>query len=280
MSVIAPQRGYFGVATPTVDTTYNAINCQTCHEPHGQTTPSTNLHLVRTTAAVKLENGFVVNTAGMGTLCMNCHQSRQNAETYVATTPGSEYFGPHEGPQADMLMGTNAITYGQDIPSSAHGDAVADTCVTCHMQTVASTDPSLGQVGGHTFKVSWPGNATTKGEELVAACQTCHGPDFTTINAPSFDYDGDGVIEGVQTEVQHMLNKLALMLPPVGQAKTSLTIDSTWTQPQLKAAYNWLFVTNDGSLGVHNTWYAVGLLQASIDDLTAQTATAQPAATK
>jgi hypothetical protein len=280
MSGIATQPGYFGVATPTVDTTYNAINCQTCHEPHGQTTPSTNLHLVRTTAAVKLENGFVVNTAGMGTLCMNCHQSRQNAETYVATTPGSEYFGPHEGPQADMLMGTNAITYGQDIPSSAHGDAVADTCVTCHMQTVASTDPSLGQVGGHTFKVSWPGNATTKGEELVAACQTCHGPDFTTINAPSFDYDGDGVIEGVQTEVQHMLNKLALMLPPVGQAKTSLTIDSTWTQPQLKAAYNWLFVTNDGSLGVHNTWYAVGLLQASIDDLTAQTATAQPAATK
>jgi len=47
-----------------------------------------------------------------------------------------------------------------------------------------------------------------------------------------------------------------------------LNISSSWTQPQLEAAYNWLFVNNDGSLGVHNTAYAVGLLQASIANLT------------
>ena len=34
------------------------------------------------------------------------------------------------------------------------------------------------------------------------------------------------------------------------------------------AAYNWQFVSNDGSLGVHNTPYAVGLLKASIGNLT------------
>jgi hypothetical protein len=265
--------GYFEAGTTaTVDTNYNAINCQTCHEPHGETTPSTALHLVRTTAPVTLQDGTKVSTAGLGTLCINCHQARVSAETYVATTPGSAHFGPHHGPQADMLMGTNAITYGRKIPSSAHGEVVADTCVTCHMQTVAATDPSLGQVGGHTFKVSWPGNATIKGEDLVGACQTCHGPEVTQLNFPLFDYDGDGAIDGVQTEVQHMLNKLALLLPPVGQAKTSLTIDSTWTQPQLKAAYNWLFVTSDGSLGIHNTAFTVGLLEASIEDLQAQTA--------
>ena len=71
----------------------------------------------------------------------------------------------------------------------------------------------------------------------------------------------------VQTEVQHLLNDLAVLLPPVGQAKTSLTIDSTWTQPQLEAAYNYLFVQNDGSLGIHNTAYTVGLLKASIANL-------------
>jgi hypothetical protein len=49
--------------------------------------------------------------------------------------------------------------------------------------------------------------------------------------------------------------------------KASLTIDSTWTKPQLEAAYNWLFVTNDGSRGIHNTAYAVGLLKASISNL-------------
>lgn len=57
------------------------------------------------------------------------------------------------------------------------------------------------------------------------------------------------------------------MLPPVGQPKSSLNIDSTWTQPQLEAAYNWQFVQSDGSLGIHNTAYAVGLLKASIADL-------------
>ena len=36
----------------------------------------------------------------------------------------------------------------------------------------------------------------------------------------------------------------------------------------LQAAYNWQFVSNDGSLGVHNAFYAVGLLKASIANLT------------
>jgi hypothetical protein len=249
------------------DLSYDAISCQTCHEPHGETVPSTNLHLVRTLAAVKLADGTSVTTAGFGTLCMNCHQARQNALTYAAKTAGSAHFGPHEGPQADMLMGTNGFTYGKDIPSSAHREVVADTCVNCHGQTPASTDPALGKVGGHTFKMSFAGNATIPAEQMVGACQTCHGSDITTFNFPLMDYDGDGVIDGAQTEVQHLLDKLALMLPPVGQPKSSLTIDATWTQPQLEAAYNYLFVQKDGSHGIHNMAYTVGLLKASIANL-------------
>ena len=53
----------------------------------------------------------------------------------------------------------------------------------------------------------------------------------------------------------------------MGKAKASSTIDSTWIQPQLEAAYNYLCVTNDGSRGIHNMAYAVGLLKASIADL-------------
>jgi Doubled CXXCH motif (Paired_CXXCH_1) len=253
----------------TVDTTYNAITCQTCHEPHGETIPTTNAHLVRALSPVTLADGTAVTTAGMGTLCINCHQSRQNAATYVETTAGSAHFGPHSGPQADMLMGTNAVTYGKKIPSSAHADMVTDTCVTCHMQTPAATDKALGQVGGHTFKMKFAGTAAIPTSEMVTACQGCHGPDLTTIDFQLMDYDNDGTIDGVQTEVQHLLDKLSVMLPPVGQPKSALTIDSSWTKPQLKAAYNWLFVKNDGSLGIHNTAYAVGLLDASIKDLSA-----------
>jgi hypothetical protein len=249
----------------TTNTAYMAINCQTCHEPHGATLPGTNApnpYIIRTLAAVTLMDGTVVTNAGEGLLCMQCHHARQNAATYASTTKGSQYFGPHEGPQADMIEGVNGFTYGQAIPSSAHANAVTNTCVACHMQTIASTDPAYLHAGGHTFENSW------NSEDLVAACQQCHGPTVTTFDFPLQDYNGDGVIQGVQTEVQSILNKLSTFLPPDSSVKSSLNINSTWTQPQLEAAYNWLFVEKDGSLGIHNTAYTVGLLKASIANLT------------
>ena len=78
---------------------------------------------------------------------------------------------------------------------------------------------------------------------------------------------------GVQTEVQILLNQLSTLLPNSsgvvdGTVKTSLSVKTNWTQAQLKAAYNWQFVANDGSLGVHNAPFATGLLKASIANLT------------
>jgi hypothetical protein len=251
----------------TTNTEYSAIGCQTCHEPHGQTAPGENAHLVRNLQAVTLKDGTVVAKAGNGAICMNCHQSRQNAAVYATTTAGSARFGPHHSPQADMLAGANGFTYNKSIPSSAHGDVVKDTCVGCHMQAVPETDPALTKMGGHTFKVSWAGGADGVRQELVGSCQQCHGEDATTFNFALLDYDGDGEIEGVQTEVGHLLDQLSALLPPNGTVKTALTIDATWTQPQLQGAYNWQFVKNDGSMGVHNMAYAVGLLKASIADL-------------
>jgi hypothetical protein len=247
----------------TTNTDYSAIGCQTCHEPHGVTVPTNNPHLLRTLAAVTLNDGTTVTNAGEAALCMNCHQSRQNATNYVETASGSPYFGPHEGPQADMLMGVNGVTYGLTIPSSAHRDAVTNLCVTCHMQKIDPADPLFLHGGGHTFRVMCdPDNL-----DLSGACAHCHGP-ITTFDLPREDYNGDGIIEGVQTEVQHLLDQLAQLLPPVGQAKSDLAIDSTWNRPQLRAGYNYRFVQKDRSRGVHNTAYAVGLLKASIADLT------------
>ncbi|HEV2394306.1 MAG TPA: hypothetical protein VG146_18300 [Verrucomicrobiae bacterium] len=249
------------------NTAYAAIGCQTCHEPHGQTIPTNNVHLIRALTPVALMDGTVITNAGEGLLCMECHHARQNATTYAATAAGSPYFGPHHGPQADMLEGANGFTYGKAIPSSAHRDAVTNACVTCHMQTVASTDPTFLHAGGHTFLPAW--DTATNSTDLTAACQGCHGTTITTtFDFPLQDYNGDGVIEGVQTEIQHLLDQLSTYLPPVGQVKSSLAIDSTWTRPQLEASYNWQFVKNDGSLGIHNTAYAAGLLKASIANLT------------
>jgi hypothetical protein len=165
-----------------------------------------------------------------------------------------------------MLMGTNGYTYGQTIPSSAHQYVTTNTCVDCHMQTVAGTDPAFMKAGDHTFSTTYA-PAGQPAEDLVGACQTCHGTDLTTFNFPMFNFSGTGGEAGVQTQVQALLDQLSALLPPNSLVKSSLTIDSTWTKPQLEAAYNWLFVTNDGSKGVHNLDYTVGLLQASIANL-------------
>jgi len=247
------------------DTSYHSIDCSTCHEPHGLTAPSNDSHLIRNMQSATLADGTKITTTGEGILCMQCHQSRMNVAS-VDSTAGSAHFGPHEGPQSDMLMGTNGYTYGQEIPSSAHQFVVTNTCIDCHMQTVASTDPAFLNAGDHTFSTTYAPAGKTP-EDLVGACQSCHGPDITSFNFPLFYYNGDGKIDGVQTEVQELLDQLSTLLPPNNSVKTSLSIDSTWTKAQLEAAYNWLFVTNDGSKGIHNTAYAVGLIKASIANL-------------
>ena len=247
----------------TTNTAYAPINCQTCHEPHGITIPTNSVHQIRTMAAVTLMDGTVVTNAGEGLLCMQCHHSRLAASSITPATKGSSHFGPHEGPQADMLEGVNGFTYGLAIPSSAHAGAVTNTCVACHMQNIASTDPAFLHAGGHTFENSY------NGEALVGACQPCHGS-ITSFDFPVEDFNGSGVPQGVQTQVQSLLNELALLLPggTTNVENNSITPASNWTTPQLEAGYNWMFVNNDGSLGVHNTAYAVGLLQASIANLT------------
>lgn len=138
------------------------------------------------------------------------------------------------------------------------------------MQPVAETAAAFTHAGGHTFKPSWDGGGTSSPQSLTAACQKCHGPGVDTFDFRLIDYDGDGTIDGVQTEVQHLLDRLSALLPPDAKAKSALSIDSTWTQPQLEAAYNWLFVTEDGSRGIHNPAYTVGLLKTSIADLEAR----------
>jgi len=243
-------------------TAYEPIGCATCHDPH--TVTGEDAHQLRALGDITLLDGTTISGAGNAAICMNCHHSRADARTYVENTTGSSRFGPHHSVQADMLAGANAITYGKVIPSSAHGKAVEESCVHCHMQTVAATDPGFALVGGHTFNIA--ADTSTNRIELTKACTECHG-DIENFNLLRQDYDGNGVVEGVQVEVQNLLNKVAALLPPVGP-KSSISIDATWTKQQLRAGFNYLFVHDDGSFGVHNAAYAVGLLKASIADLT------------
>ena len=66
------------VFAPT-NTTYIAIDCQTCHEPHGLTTPTNDSHLLRIVTSATLGDGTVITNGGEGNLCINCHHSRNGA---------------------------------------------------------------------------------------------------------------------------------------------------------------------------------------------------------
>jgi len=168
-----------------------------------------------------------------------------------------------------MLAGSNAITFGLQIPSSNHKQVIADGCVSCHMATTpAAGQPGSDYVGEHSFAMRWVNpNNSTQIVENVAVCQPCHGAisSFADIKAKE-DFDGDGVIESAQDEVKGLLAEIGKLLPPLGDLTVTVTAD--YTPVQLKAAYNYLFVNGDGSDGLHNFQYAIHLLQAAHHALT------------
>lgn len=248
-------------ATHVENTSYEAISCQTCHDPHVE--DADHPLQLRTVADVTLINGQVVTEGGNGKLCMNCHKARRGGDEYAATYHSRH--NPHGSPQTDMLVGTGAAEYGRTIRSSSHLYAVEGACVGCHMQDVNSPDPLFTHAGGHTFAVSY------NGQDLTTACANCHGP-MTSFDIPKSDYDGDGRVEGVQTEIEGLLATLGNALPPDGPTVAAST---SYTTKQLKAAFNHAYVVNDGSRGIHNTQYAVGILQASIQDVTGRAITSR-----
>jgi hypothetical protein len=275
--------------TPVTNVAFAPISCQACHEPHGDTVPANNPHLIRSLSAVTMPDGTVVTNAGEGALCLECHQNRNGSATNQlvnyplgkTTWFGGSSFGAHDNPQGDMIEGINAHTYGQSIPSSAHRYSVTNLCVGCHMQTVNVGDPAFLKAGGHTWNMSYTviTNGVTNTVAKTDVCAQCHGP-ITSFNMVVQDYNGDGITEGVQTEVQHLMDKLSTLMPNStyqansnnyvadGLVKTSLSVKTNWPVKFLKAAYNFQFVQMDASKGVHNAPFAVGILKASIGDLT------------
>ncbi len=104
----------------------------------------------------------------------------------------------------------------------------------------------------------------------VDACKSCHGEiqTFNDIRA-FYDFDRNGVIEGVQTEVKGLLTQLKSRLPidsttgePVTMRRDSLRVKN---RPDLiQGIWNYYFVKYDRSYGVHNTKYAVRLLYKAL----------------
>ncbi len=260
-----PGMNEYGEEVAVTATFKEGITCAACHDPHAK---GGQIHQLRDLQSVELENGSVITNGGAGIVCMSCHKSRREAETYVYGN-ASKHFGPHHGPQGDMMAGENAVEYGQDMPSSKHLTVVEESCAECHMQEIPAGLPAYaaGKVGGHSFALAYE-DGTNAPIYLVDACSSCHG-EIEDFNFGGEDYDLDGVVEGVQEEIEGLLHDLAMLLPPVGDPEIGLhtSTDGYDTLPIKRGVYNYLFVEEDGSHGVHNPKYAAAILRASIEDL-------------
>ncbi len=213
------------------------VDCRTCHQIH--TTYTKDDFGLRTTTAVSL---YIFTTTpqtfdgGAGNLCANCHQPRA-LDTFAATDTTFKVPSTHWGsmaPQSAMLMGIGGSSDVAGTPA-AHYSTVKDTCVTCHMGGV-------GPDANHTFLPN------------VAACKACHS------DATNFD------VNGVQTAVKQKMATLQadLVKASLLNATSDDPIVGTYPVAQVNALWNYIYVKQDMSFGVHNSKYINALLDASI----------------
>jgi hypothetical protein len=178
--------------TRDVITNPSPLACFGCHTPHaiGSQDGRTLDQTVPVRTAVTTQTGAVWGNATTGTnkakghLCAECHQIRLNNQpttsaSILANVTGtgkfsvSASYGPHHGPQADMILGkggaqyagaaacgascTGTFAFNGVYGNSSHTANVNADCVSCHMQSDYSDINVTGSfavdaaVGGHSF---------------------------------------------------------------------------------------------------------------------------------
>ena len=229
---------------PSVEgvTNVSPYDCRTCHNIH-MTYTSEDWALTGGEKPVVLEKTGGTFDGGAGNLCANCHQIRndppkvENGNVQIA----SSHYGTHVSAQAAMLLGEGGLGGVTGAPSPHM--AVTDTCVACHM----------GPEFSHTY------------EPDVARCQTCH--------ADAKDFD----MNGTQTEIKAMVDELTAIFVEKGLLKaedgswiTSSAAPITVSEEVADAMWNYNFVVEDNSMGVHNAAFTKALLQQALDVMKAQ----------
>jgi hypothetical protein len=233
-----------GVAAPDVIENPTAIHCFTCHAPH-----TNGDFRLRWTANATIMDGTTYDL-GAGNICVACHQSRRDVGVYVsALTSLSSRWGPHHGPQGDMLLGSNGYEYaGYEYDRSSHREATEDGCLDCHFK---ATNQYV--VGGHSFNME---GMTSRGDEVfnTGACEPCHG-------AVS-DFNLDGVQDSVDVLVEDL--KARLVTAGLVDGTTGLPKSVKTSADSAGAVWNYLLAEEDRSHGVHNPKYITGLLKSAI----------------
>ncbi|MBT4485874.1 MAG: hypothetical protein HOC71_19565 [Candidatus Latescibacteria bacterium] len=233
-------------------------NCRTCHNIHTNYDETDYDVVVTGSVEITTSMGDATETVdfGKGSLCASCHRSRPYG--YTLAVGGGDYevtssrFGPHHGPQGNILAGFGGyeVSGSMSYTNSAHTTMVTEGCTTCHMAA-----PYGVQAGGHSMKMGYDYH-----DELVpntAGCESCHS------DIESFD------IGDTQTEVEELLEELAALLIEAGIMKEAggSAVTGTYSSDIAGARMNYQMCLEDRSNGVHNPKYVKALLTNSIEAL-------------
>jgi len=254
-----------GVPEEEQRTDYQVHTCAVCHDPHDSDSPNQ----LRVFDTVTLPDGTEIDDAGPSATCMSCHNARRDPISGVeGAVESGRISTPHYSTGAELMNATGGYTWGFDMPTSGHGEAIEDSCVACHM---ANTPPSgtvaHNEIGGHTFAMT-----NADGIQNITTCEGCHdGED--SFNFEAFrDYDGDGTIETNDEEVAGLRELLVEALAERGVSVLDHypyyeIAEGTETSVDLYGAiWNHKFTESGGS-AVHNLRYTVALLQLSYEQL-------------
>ncbi|MDX1829083.1 MAG: hypothetical protein R3342_06000 [Lutibacter sp.] len=241
-----------GDAYPDAD---QHITCVTCHSTH------TSFDFANDGYDYALRQGLmpvdlIVDPSysidmGASNTCVNCHQPRTAPPTDDGNgtfTITSTHWGPHHGPQSTLLEGLNAslipgTTGYPGVGSATHRTGAS--CIACHMgESTSDTE------GAHTWNVT---------EE---ACLTCH-----TSGAPT-------EVAGLADDMTTLAGLLANVqgVDSNGDPITGIVIDGSPVQGTFdisasEAAWNYLYILEDKSNGIHNPTYSKAIIKNAIEVL-------------
>jgi hypothetical protein len=255
--------------TPLTGDASLGIECITCHDPH-QTTgaypaqlryplASTNDYFMPTNGAFATYYNPKIN------VCGQCHNHAGASWTNSAGPP-------HPSSQYNMLLGTIGAPETSGLPSyqpGSHALLLTNQCVECHMQTTPFVSQAAPGDAGHSFKV-----------DRYDVCLQCH-----PYPKPLAQFVQGSISNQVQ-QLKFDLDYWAANKAPAALFRKYGNLSWEYTTPgQLssggpgpdaaeqalipdtikKARFNVYVILSDQSLGVHNPYYCVTLLDNAED---------------
>jgi hypothetical protein len=227
--------------------------------------------------------GGSLGSGSYGNLCASCHQPRPltissvkditTKKVLTASTSNtdsvyiySSHYGPHDSPQAALLAGKSLFPIAGTAAYTNHPHSGAPNgCIACHM-----ANPVGGLTGGghslnvaYTTPIVFPFSPTTAGTAInVNGCLQCH-TGLTAAQALTNITASQATTQALLTQLLNIFvtNK---WMTATGSLNASSSAPLKVTALQAKVIYNYQFVNNDQTIGVHNPTYAQALLTNSI----------------